>query len=132
MLIPLYFIISATGGMVPARKSAALKFIVYMVAGSALMVAAILFVLYFTSGTSVVQYRGPWQNPPAPRALPRLSCVRDLHVGIRREDSVIPLPRLVARRLLPSTHLADDILLSSLLSKAGIYGFLRVAMEVLS
>ncbi|MBA2727086.1 MAG: NADH-quinone oxidoreductase subunit M, partial [Parachlamydiaceae bacterium] len=44
MLLPLYFIISLWGG--PKRYHAALKFLIYMIAGSTLMVAAVLG-LYF-------------------------------------------------------------------------------------
>lgn len=48
ILLPLYFLISSWGG--PAREKASFKFIIYMVAGSSLMVAGALS-LYFGSGS---------------------------------------------------------------------------------
>lgn len=49
MLLPLYFVIALWGG--PQRRTAALKFLIYMIAGSAFMVAAVL-ALYFASASS--------------------------------------------------------------------------------
>lgn len=46
MLLPLYFMISLWGG--PKRQMAALKFLIYMLAGSILMIVAVLS-LYLTS-----------------------------------------------------------------------------------
>ena len=48
MLLPLYFLINTWGG--PEREKASFTFIIYMIAGSALMVAAVL-TLYLTAST---------------------------------------------------------------------------------
>ena len=45
MLVPLYFIIGYWGGL--QRKEASMKFMIYMIAGSVLMVVAILALYFF-------------------------------------------------------------------------------------
>lgn len=128
MLIPLFFIISFWGG--PQRQSAALKFILYMVAGSALMVAAVL-ALYFSSaamsgsGTFNLDElsKGASQTPHAKW----IGAIFLLAFAVK--TPLFPfhawLPDAYCQAPLPGT-----LLLSAILSKAGIYGILRIGMEL--
>jgi NADH-quinone oxidoreductase subunit M len=124
MLIPLYFIISYWGG--PQRRTAALKFLIYMIAGSALMIAAVLF-LYFAAGAKTFNIDTLAKiaaNIPYAFWL----CV------IFTLAFAVKTPLFPFHAWLPDAYCqaptAGTILLSALLSKAGIYGFLRVGMEL--
>lgn len=128
MLLPLYLVIALWGG--PGRQAAALKFIIYMIAGSVLMVAAVLF-MYFASfsanggGTfnldiligvsSAVPYAG-W-----------LFAIFMLAFAVKT-------PLFPFHGWLPDAYYqapaAGTILLSAILSKAGVYGVLRIGYEL--
>jgi len=123
MLFPLYFIISIWGG--PKRQNAALKFLIYMIAGSTLMIAAILL-LYFASvsgglGTFDIEElsRVASSTPYAPWLC-----------GIFLLAFAVKVPLFPFHAWLPDAYyeapLAGTILLSALLSKAGIYGIVRI------
>ncbi len=128
MLLPLYFIIALWGG--PRRRTAALKFLIYMIAGSALMVLAVL-ALYFDSFAS--GGRGTFDlallsgiAEQAPYA-PWLFAIFLLAFAVKT-------PMFPFHAWLPDAYYqaptSGTILLSALLSKAGIYGILRVGMEL--
>jgi NADH-quinone oxidoreductase subunit M len=130
MLLPLYFIINIWGGA--KRQSAALEFIIYMVAGSVLMIAAILF-LYFDSQTStgtgtfnLDQLSKLTSNLPHAKWLAAI-----FFLAFSVKTPLFPfhawLPKAYYEASVPGT-----ILLSALLSKAGIYGFLRIGVELFS
>lgn len=122
MLIPLYFLINIWGG--PERKKASLKFLIYMIAGSTLMVAAILS-LYLTAGSfdltalAPIAATGPYAG--------WIAAVFLLAFAVK--TPLFPfhawLPDAYTEASVPGT-----ILLSAVLSKAGIYGFLRIGMEL--
>lgn len=127
MLIPLYFIIVQWGG--PQRRQAALKFLIYMIAGSVLMVAAVL-ALYFAEAS--INSAGSFnlgtlaqisQNAPYAEWL----CAIFL-LAFAVKTPLFPfhawLPDAYCQASTPGT-----IILSALLSKAGIYGFLRIGFE---
>lgn len=128
MLLPLYFIINLWGG--PHRQQASLKFLIYMIAGSVLMVAAVL-ALYFSSasadgkGTFDLQSLASISNG-APYA-PWVCAVFLLAFAVKT-------PLFPFHAWLPDAYyqapMTGTILLSALLSKAGVYGFLRVAMPL--
>lgn len=127
MLLPLYFIINIWGG--PQREVAALKFLIYMIAGSFLMIAAVLG-LYFTAlstGTGTFDIDAlAAVTPTAPWAV-WLFAIFALAFAVKT-------PLFPFHAWLPDTYcqapVAGTILLSGILSKAGIYGFLRVGMEL--
>lgn len=120
MLLPLFFMITMWGS--PKRERAALQFILYMVAGSCLMVAAVL-ALYLASGTFDMDHL---QNASPPFA-PYIAFIFFLAFAVKT-------PLFPFHAWLPDAYTeastSGTILLSSLLSKAGIYGFLRVGMEI--
>lgn len=126
MLIPLYFLIGYWGG--DRARPAALKFLVYMIAGAALLVAAVL-ALYNASGTS---------DSLRTFDLDRLAEISEKIPYARTVFVVFILAFAVKTPLfpfhgwLPETYYeaptSGTILLSSLLSKAGIYGILRIGI----
>lgn len=127
MLFPLYFIISIWGG--DARRGAALKFLLYMIAGSALMVAAVL-ALYFASsstgkGTFDLNVIGSIAS-----SLPIAGWI----FAIFALAFAVKTPLFPFHAWLPDAYceapVAGTVLLSALLSKAGIYGFLRIGIPL--
>ena len=92
MLIPMFLIIGIWGG--PNRIYATIKFFLYTLLGSLLMLVAFLYLYNVSGGSfSILEYHdaGPWPDAPDPD-LPRV---------LRRlcgEGADVPCPYLVARR----------------------------------
>lgn len=125
MLFPLYFMITLWGK--EDRHKAAFKFLIYMIAGSSLMVAGVL-ALYFSSmseGTGT--FNLDLLPGIAEHALyaPWICAIFLLAFSVK--TPLFPfhgwLPDVYYQASVPGT-----ILLSALLSKAGIYGFLRIGL----
>ena len=122
MLIPMYLLIGVWGG--PNRLYAAIKFLLYTLAGSVLLLVAIL-VLYFQGGHTfdILQLsHGTYSircNSGSSRVLRR----------IRRQSSMFPFHTWLpdARG---SAH-AGSVILASVLLKMGTYGFLRFSLPML-
>ena len=87
MLIPLYILVGVWGG--PGRLGATVKFVIYTMAGSLLMLAAIV-VYGLKVGTFDLDRRAAEREP---LDLPRL------HVRVRDQGAALPVPRLAARRV---------------------------------
>ncbi len=128
MLLPLYFIINLWGGA--QRQNASLKFLIYMIAGSVLMVAAVLS-LYFAAESS--SGTGSFNLD----ALAKVSAgapYASILGAIFLLAFAVKTPLFPFHAWLPDAYcqapLAGTILLSALLSKAGIYGILRIGMEL--
>jgi len=127
MLLPLYFMINIWGG--PFRENASLKFLIYMIAGSALMVLAVLS-LYFTASSSGMSTFNidllAKTSEAAPHAM-WLGAIFFLAFAVKT-------PLFPFHAWLPDAYCqaptAGTILLSAILSKAGIYGFLRIGAEL--
>lgn len=123
-LIPLYFIITLFGK--EGSQRAALKFMVYMIAGSALMVAATLS-LYFSAlhnlGMSTFNLDN-LQNIAS--SLPHAS----LLLSVFLLAFAVKMPLFPFHGWLPETYVkastAGTILLSAILSKTAVYGILRI------
>lgn len=127
MLLPLYFIINLWGG--PHRQTASLEFLIYMIAGSTLMIAAVLF-LYFANSS---QRPGTFNMDE----LAKISSSVPYAVWIGAIFALafaVKTPLFPFHAWLPEAYyqapVAGTILLSALLSKAGIYGFLRIGLEL--
>ena len=120
MLLPLYFIISIWGGS--QRRHAAIQFLIYMVAGSALMIAAIL-ALYQIGGSFNLDHLANLKAP-LPYA-PWIFAIFLLAFAVKT-------PLFPFHIWLPDAYCqaptSGTILLSALLSKAGIYGIYRIVM----
>jgi NADH-quinone oxidoreductase subunit M len=123
MLLPMYFLIGQWGS--ERRAYAALKFFLYTMAGSALMLVAII-VLYFAGGSFnlLVLYDGP--------ALPP-----DLQTWLFLAFALafaIKVPLFPFHTWLPDAHVqapvAGSVLLAGVLLKMGAYGFLRFCLPL--
>lgn len=124
MLLPLYFIITGWGS--EGKERAALKFLVYMVAGSTLMVVAVLS-LYFNSGQGTFDL-DILKSTASAAPYAAFIC------GVFLLAFAVKTPLFPFHSWLPDAYckapIAGTILLSALLSKAGIYGIIRVGYSL--
>lgn len=118
MLLPLYFMINLWGKL--QRRQVSLKFLIYMMAGSALMLAAVLGIFLETSTFNLDQLQK--------NTLPFWA------FAIFMLAFAVKTPLFPFHAWLPDTYaeapIAGTILLSALLSKAGIYGILRISISL--
>lgn len=118
-LVPMYFLIGIWGG--PRRVYAAIKFFLYTMAGSILMLLAILY-LGITSGTfaypDLLSQASRWTGP--------VQMV--LFLGFAAAFAV-KVPLWPLHSWLPDAHVeaptAGSVILAGILLKLGTYGFLR-------
>ncbi len=131
MLIPMYFIIGIWGH--ERRIYAAVKFIIYTMFGSLLMLVAIIWLGYyagtlpggrFTTNLVELYHIGP-TIPIALQTLPFLAFTLSFSIKV----PVFPL-----HTWLPDAHteapMAGSVLLAGVLLKMGIYGFLRFSLPL--
>jgi NADH-quinone oxidoreductase subunit M len=128
MLIPMYLLIGVWGG--PRRIYAAVKFILYTVAGSLLMLVAILY-LYFAhhqaTGAYTFDLLALYDTPLGQQAQLWLFGAFALAFAIK-------VPMFPFHTWLPDAHVeaptAGSVILAGVLLKMGVYGFLRFAMPL--
>ena len=122
MLFPLYFLITVWGK--GERRAAALKFLIYMISGSSLMIAAVL-ALYLASGTFNLDLLSKVASQ-----IPHAAWICAIFVLAFS----VKTPLFPFHGWLPDAYYqaptSSSILLAALLSKAGIYGFLRVGLPL--
>jgi len=123
MLIPMYLIIGVWGG--PQRIYAAIKFFLYTLAGSLLLLVAIL-VLYFAGGRTfdIQALMGQAYSP----------AVQFWVFWAFFLAFAIKVPMFPFHTWLPDAHVeaptAGSVILASLLLKMGAYGFLRFSLPI--
>ena len=124
MLIPMYLLIGIWGG--PNRVYAAIKFFLYTLAGSILLLVAIL-VLFFQGGhTFDILALSQAEYAPSLQALLFWAFFAAFAVKV---------PMFPFHTWLPDAHVeaptAGSIILASVLLKMGTYGFLRFSLPML-
>ncbi len=124
MLIPMYFLIGIWGGQ--RKIYAALKFFIYTMIGSVLMLAAIV-ILYFQAGQSFDYSDWIQKLQLAPTLQLILFSAFALSFAIK-------VPLFPFHTWLPDAHVeaptAGSVILAGILLKMGTYGFMRFAMPL--
>ncbi len=123
VLIPMFLIIGVWGG--PRRVYSAFKFFLYTLAGSVLMLLAIL-AIYFTMGTSDIQQLLTMDIPSNMEKWLWLAFFASFAVKV---------PMWPVHTWLPDAHVeaptAGSVILAGVLLKMGGYGFLRFSLPML-
>jgi len=123
VLIPMFIIIGVWGG--PRRVYSAFKFFLYTLAGSVLLLAALL-VLYFEAGTTDISTLIAYAVPPEMQTWLWLAFFASF---------AVKMPMWPVHTWLPDAHVeaptAGSVILAGVLLKMGGYGFLRFSLPML-
>src|SRR5262249_24933740 len=129
MLIPMYLIIGIWGG--PNRVYAAIKFVLYTLAGSLLMLVAIL-ALYFRHGAATSNYT--FHLPLLTQFIHPAGLAQTLLFLAFALAFAIKVPMFPFHTWLPDAHVeaptAGSVILAGVLLKMGTYGFLRFCLPL--
>ncbi|HTL37762.1 MAG TPA: NADH-quinone oxidoreductase subunit M [Kofleriaceae bacterium] len=128
MLIPMYLLIGIWGGQ--RRLYASIKFVIYTMVGSLLMLVAIFYV--YVQGAAVLGHYTTDLEQLLTVALPykaQVWCFAAFALAFAIKVPLFPL-----HTWLPDAHVeaptAGSVILAGVLLKFGIYGFLRFAMPL--
>jgi len=129
MLVPMYFIIGVWGG--PRKLYAAIKFFLYTLAGSMLLLLGILALYFYQHSVT-----GIWSFDVL--NFQQLNIPIDLQVWIFIAFFVgfaIKVPMFPFHTWLPDAHVeaptAGSVILAAVLLKMGTYGFVRFSLPIL-
>jgi NADH-quinone oxidoreductase subunit M len=128
MLIPMYFIIGIWGG--DRRLYAAIKFVIYTLVGSLLMLVAILY-LYAQWHAATGSYSFDYTNLShlTLPILPQMLCFGAFALAFAIKVPIFPL-----HTWLPDAHVeaptGGSVILAAVLLKFGTYGFIRFALPM--
>src|SRR5262245_33969069 len=129
MLIPMYLIIGIWGG--PSRVYAAIKFILYTLGGSLLMLVAIL-ALYFQHGSATGNYT--FDLPVLAQFVLPAGLGQNLLFLVFALAFAIKVPMFPFHTWLPDAHTEaptpGSVILAGVLLKMGTYGFLRFCLPL--
>jgi NADH-quinone oxidoreductase subunit M len=138
MLVPMYFLIGIWGG---SRKLyAAIKFFLYTLVGSVLMLLGILALYFFNAG-GLLGWHG--LGNPATFSILQLHQIghlipKDLQIWIFLAFFVgfaVKVPMFPFHTWLPDAHVeaptAGSVILAGVLLKMGTYGFIRFSLPIL-
>jgi len=122
-LIPMFLIIGVWGG--PNRVYAAVKFFLYTLLGSLLMLVAFIYLFNVSGGSFAIE---TWHNFPLPmsaQVLIFLACLLAFAVKV---------PMWPVHTWLPDAHVeaptGGSVVLAAILLKLGGYGFLRFSLPI--
>ncbi len=130
MLVPMYFLIGVWGG--PRRIYAAIKFVLYTMVGSLLMLVAILYLAWLHRAGDRRASASTCCSSTSCRSLP-LATQRWLFAAFALAFA-IKVPMFPLHTWLPDAHVeaptGGSVILAGVLLKMGTYGFLRFAMPL--
>jgi NADH-quinone oxidoreductase subunit M len=134
MLVPMYFLIGVWGG--ERRIYAAMKFVLYTMAGSVLMLVAIL-ALYFLHGNATGTFTFSYPEIQSALAAGRLVLVPAAEFWLFLAFFLafaIKVPLFPFHTWLPDAHVeaptAGSVLLAGVLLKMGTYGLVRFSLPL--